>query len=254
MELSNPANDKLGVEQKQKTKMDYAAVFARVVEFAKSRRGVYRDPEETKKKRTLIKHKNDLAARDLTGGLCYCAYKYNLDTDRVISFLDKVQENIITEIPEHKVVVFEDLLPMSILTHPMYKATQQFLPYAVPGTGQMGPGEFQFCFFDASSHYVIDPTVGYDVELTPNGTKVEMKKHGTKLTCSPEKLDNYKEEQINGALDRFMVYKPISNKSLNPLKPGQFVMINLMERDWREFLEYGNDVNSPALYINRDLL
>ena len=183
--------------------IDYGTVNQAVTEFLKTRDGL----SNPKKPKSF-----DSFVRGLTGILCGVSYTNDLDTKDILSFLEEVRDHEMYSLNnDGKMHCVSTLINSNVLAHPLYELTERDIMQYKPGSNQVGPGEFFFCFYDKNSTYCIDNTTGFDILL--HQIAYELKTLGTNLT-TPVLFNKYAE---SGKVDRLLVVKPVSDKD----KPRQ---------------------------------
>lgn len=210
--------------------INYGTVYNRVDTFLQTREGL----SSPKNSRDYV-----WFVRELTGIFCGAAFEHDLYTDDVIDFFNMVQEHEIENIDTSgRLSDVADLIAPEILSHPLYNITEFTLMNYKPGSVQVGPGEFFFCFYDRGSIFGIDNQAGFDV-VTDN-TTTEMKKLGSNFT-NPELFDKYAESED---VDRLLVIKPVSNAK-KPLIRSQYACIETT--NWRKAFYHRGKSGSLAL-------
>lgn len=205
--------------------IDYGQIYRRVDRFLQTRDGLA-NPNKTQDYVWFV--------RQLTGIFCGASYEHELQTADVINFLDLVQDHAIQGIDlSGKMVDVEDLIDASIVSHQLYHITEYALMNYKPGSVQVGPGEFFFCFYDKNSTFGIDGTAGFDVIV--DGVTTEMKKLNSNMT-TPELFDKYAKSD---KVERLMVVHPVSNAK-KPQRRSQYACIHTTK--WREAFYHRNGV------------
>lgn len=197
--------------------IDYGKVYRRVDSFLQTREGLANP-----------KNSQDYAwfLRELTGIFCGAGYEHELETSRVVEFFDIVENHYIENIDiTGKLCPVSDLISNDIHNHPLYEITEFTLMNYKPGSVQVGPGEFFFCFYDRGSIFGIDNQAGYDI-VTDN-TSTELKKLNTNFT-TPKLFDKY---AASNDVERLMVVKPVSNAKKPELR-SYYACIHTTK--WRE--------------------
>ncbi len=168
----------------------------------------------------------DTALRELTGMFCGFAYEHDISDDDVNEFLIRVRHHTITGINNiGKLTDVSHLINYDIRTHPLYELTEFALMHYRPGKVQAGPGEFFFCFYDASSEFGVDNHIGYDIRA--GGQTIELKKLGSNFT-TPDIFDHY---ASTGEVDYLLVVKPVS-EAKTPKFRSKYSCIPVA--DWRK--------------------
>lgn len=197
--------------------IDYGEIYGRVDTFLQTREGLA-NPKKTQDYVWFV--------RELTGIFCGAAYENDLDTNSVVEFLDMVENHYITDIDvSGKLKDVADLISLDIISHPLYNITEFTLMSYKPGSVQVGPGEFFFCFYDRGSVFGIDSQAGFDV--VTDRTTTEFKRLNTNLT-TPDMFDKYAESE---KVERLLVIKPISNAK-KPRIRSQYACIHTTK--WRD--------------------
>lgn len=197
--------------------IDYGAVNQAVTEFLKTRDGL----SNPKKPKSFVSF-----VRGLTGILCGVSYTNDLDTKDILSFLEEVRDHEMYSLNnDGKMHCVSTLINSNVLAHPLYELTERDIMQYKPGSNQVGPGEFFFCFYDKNSTYGIDNTNGFDILL--HQLAWELKTLNTNLT-SPELFDHYAESD---KVDRLLVVKPVSDAD-KPQQRSKYVCCDT--KLWRD--------------------
>ena len=216
--------------------IDYGTIRNRVAQFIDTRDGL-RNPKDIKNK--------DIFIGELTGIFCEAAYSNNLTTSDVVGFLSDVEDHSITGLVDDGTVCeVASLIDDNITSNPLYNITERTLMKYIPGSVQVGPGEFFMCFYDRYSTFGIDNLCGYDVIV--DGVTTEMKNHGSNFT-TPEMFDKY---AASPKVERLLVVKPVSNAK-NPQKRSQYACVSFDKMDWREAFGHKTPQGGGLSFVSR---
>ena len=210
--------------------INYGAVNQAVTEFLKTRDGL----SNPKKPKSFVSF-----VRGLTGILCGVSYTNDLDTKDILSFLEEVRDHEMYSLNnDGKMHCVSTLINSNVLAHPLYELTERDIMQYKPGSNQVGPGEFFFCFYDKNSTYGVDNVSGFDIKL--HDVTTEMKSYGSNFT-TPELLDKYADSD---KVDRLLVVKPVSDAA-RPNKRSKYVCCDTTR--WREVFTHKGKNGSLVL-------
>jgi hypothetical protein len=183
----------------------------------------------------------EVFVQELTGIICGAAHINDIKMSDVKDFLISTKYHMIWNIDTSgELVEVADLIHSDIINNPMYNLTERTLMTYKPGSVQVGPGEFFFCFYDKDSRFGIDNQAGYDI--ITDGVATELKKLGTNFT--DEKIfDKY---HASEDVDRLLVVKPIS-KATDPLTRSQYSCIEFDSTPWRDVYTHSGKNGSLRL-------
>ena len=211
--------------------MNYSDVYNNVKSIVLNRKGMHNIPEVI----------SESIIRDLTGLFCHIGFKNSISTDETINFLERVNNHKIKSvITDGSFQDVSQLIDDDITEHKLYNLTENALMFLRPGSLQIGPGEFFFCFYSKCSEFGYETTSGFDIAI--NNKTFEFKKLNSNFT-SPRLFDKYTQDD---RLDNLLVIHPVSS-ARKPLKRSKYSCINLKQTPWRDVYFHRGTAGTLAL-------